>query len=64
VTILTRSAATRDRLAGRLGPAVEAGLATPEAIERHALAADLVVGAVFIPARPPRSSCRALSLPG
>ena len=52
VTILTRSAATRDALPARLGPAVEAGLATPEAIERHALAADLVVGAVFIPGTP------------
>ena len=52
VTILTRSAATRDALPARLGPAVETGLATPEAIERHALAADLVVGAVFIPGTP------------
>lgn len=52
VTVLTRSAATRETLAGRLGASVESALATPEAIERHALAADLVVGAVLIPGRP------------
>ena len=52
VTILTRSAATRDAVAARLGPSVTAGLATPEAIEHHALVADLVVGAVFIPGEP------------
>ena len=61
VTILTRSAATRDSLAARLGPAVEAGLATPEAVERHAVQADLVVGAVFVPGAPtPRLLPRAL----
>lgn len=49
VTVLTRSARTRDALAARLGGAVEVGLATPELVERHALAADLVVGAVFVP---------------
>ncbi|MBL0141325.1 MAG: alanine dehydrogenase [Betaproteobacteria bacterium] len=49
VTILTRSPATREAIATRLGPSIETGLATPDAIERHALAADLVVGAVFIP---------------
>ncbi len=52
VTILTRSQATREALAARLGPTVEAGLATPGEIERHALKADLVVGAVFIPGSP------------
>jgi len=61
VAILTRSEATRERLAARLGPEVETGLATPEAIERHALAADLVVGAVFIPGAPtPKLLPRAL----
>lgn len=61
VTVLTRSAATRDAVAARLGTAVEAGLATPEAIERHALDADLVVGAVFIPGEPtPKLLPRAL----
>jgi len=61
VTVLTRSAHTRDALAGLLGEAVVAGLATPEAIERHALAADLVVGAVFIPGAPtPKLLPRAL----
>jgi alanine dehydrogenase len=61
VTILTRSPATRDSVAGRLGRSVESGLATPEAIERHALAADLVVGAVFIPGEPtPKLLPRAL----
>jgi alanine dehydrogenase len=49
VTVLTRSARTRDALAARLGSTVEVGLATPQLIERHALAADLVVGAVFVP---------------
>lgn len=52
VVVLTRSAATRETIATRLGRAVEVGLAAPEAIERHALLADLVVGAVFIPGRP------------
>lgn len=49
VILLTRSATSRDaaRSAG-----FEADLATPESIERHALAADLVVGAVFVPAQP------------
>jgi alanine dehydrogenase len=61
VTLLTRSAATRDAVAARLGPVVATGLATPEAIERHALAADLVVGAVFVPGAPtPRLLRRAL----
>lgn len=61
VAILTRSAATRESLAARLGPAVETGLATPAAIERHALEADLVVGAVFVPGAPtPRLLPRSL----
>ena len=33
VVVLTRSAATRDAVAARLGPPVEVGLATPEAID-------------------------------
>jgi alanine dehydrogenase len=52
IAVLTRTAASRDRARERLGPAVEAGLAEPAAIERHALEADLVVGAVFIPGTP------------
>lgn len=61
VTLLTRSQATREAIAARFGSAVEAGLATPEAIERHALEADLVVGAVFVPGAPtPKLLPRAL----
>lgn len=61
VVVLTRSEATRAALASRLGPAVETGLATAEAIERHAVAADLVVGAVFVPgAATPKLLSRAL----
>lgn len=52
VTVLTRSAATREALATRLGDGVDAGLATPGEIERLALDADLVVGAVFVPGAP------------
>ena len=60
VTLLTRSQASADaaRTAG-----VHTGVATPEAVERAALEADLVVGAVFVPASPtpkllPRSLVR------
>jgi alanine dehydrogenase len=61
VTVLTRSAATRDAVAAKLGPAVEAALATPEDVARHAVQADLVVGAVFVPGAPtPRLLPRAL----
>ena len=52
VVVLTRSATTRDAVAASLGSTVEVGLATPEAIDRHARAADLVVGAVFLPGEP------------
>jgi alanine dehydrogenase len=52
VTLLTRSAETRDAVAARSAAAIATGLATPEAIERHALEADLVVGAVFVPGAP------------
>jgi alanine dehydrogenase len=77
VVLLTRSAATRDRVAARFaiveerargnfeeqarGNFIETGVATPEAVERHALAADLVVGAVFVPGEPtPKLLPRAL----
>ena len=49
VTLLTRSESSA-RSARALG--VESAVATPEAIERAALEADLVVGAVFVPAAP------------
>ena len=52
VTVLTRSAATRDALAARLGTRATCGLATAESIAREAPAADLVVGAVFVPGSP------------
>lgn len=52
VTLLTRSATTRDALAARLGPAVDVDIATPEAVARQAVDADLVVGAVFLPGAP------------
>ena len=52
VVVLTRSASTREAVAARLGASAEVGLATAEEIERHALAADLVVGAVFIAGTP------------
>lgn len=58
VVVLTRSAASRDA-AVALG--FHAGLATPEAVEREALEADLVVGAVFNPGAPtPKLLPRAL----
>ena len=58
VLLLTRSERSRDaaRAAG-----FEAGLASPATIEREALAADLVVGAVFLPGQPtPKLLPRAL----
>jgi len=61
VWLLTRSAATRDAAERALGSTVECGYAVSEAIEQHALEADLVVGAVFIPGTPtPRLLPRAL----
>jgi len=61
VTVLTRSEASRDAARARLGPAVECALASPAAVERSALAADLVVGAVFVPGTPtPKLLPRAL----
>jgi alanine dehydrogenase len=50
VTVLTRSAASCDAARSRWPGTVEADIASAQAIERHALAADLVVGAVFVPA--------------
>jgi alanine dehydrogenase len=61
VTLLTRSASTRDALASRFGGRVALGLATPQAVEAEAPAADLIVGAVFVPGEPtPRLLPRAL----
>ncbi len=61
VAVLTRTAASRDAAMERLGPRVECGLATRPEIERHAIEADLVVGAVFIPGKPtPKLLPRAL----
>lgn len=49
VVILTRSDRSREE-AREQGFTAE--LATPESVERHALQADVVVGAVFVPAQP------------
>lgn len=58
VVVLTRSEASRDTTR-KLG--FEADLATPARIEREALDADLLVGAVFVPATPtPKLVPRAL----
>jgi alanine dehydrogenase len=61
VWLLTRSAATREAAERALGSTVECGYAERDAIERRALEADLVVGAVFIPGTPtPKLLPRAL----
>lgn len=61
VAVLTRSAASCDAARERLGPGVECGLAVPGDIERHAIEADIVVGAVFVPGTPtPKLVPRAL----
>jgi alanine dehydrogenase len=61
VAVLTRSPASRDAARDRLGPDVGCALATAEEVERHALLADVVVGAVFIPGTPtPKLLPRAL----
>jgi alanine dehydrogenase len=52
VTVLTRTPSSRDASVATLGAAIEAGLATPQAIDAHARAADLVVGAAFVRAEP------------
>ena len=61
VTVLTRSAASCDAARSRWHGTVEADIASTQAIERNALAADLVVGAVFVPAeRTPKLLPRSL----
>jgi alanine dehydrogenase len=61
VAMLTRSPASRDAAFRELGGGVACGLADRDAIEHHALAADLVVGAVFIAGTPtPKLLPRAL----
>jgi alanine dehydrogenase len=58
VTVLTRSRTSRDA-ARREG--FDADLSTAENVERRALAADLVVGAIFVPAQPtPKLLARSL----
>ena len=52
VTLLCRSESTRAALRARFGERVRADLATPQVVEAAALAADLVIGAVFLPATP------------
>ncbi len=52
VVVLTRSGASRDRVRERFGERVQARLASPAEVEREALAADLVIGAVFVPGAP------------
>ena len=52
VTVLTRSERSRDEARRKLGAGVECALADAEAIERHALEADVVVGAVSVPGAP------------
>jgi alanine dehydrogenase len=49
VTVLTRSGRSRD---AALGQGYEAALAAPDEVERAALAADLIVGAVFVQGEP------------
>ncbi len=63
VTVLTRSPSSRDRVLERFGGTVSADLASAGEIDRHAVAADLVIGAVFVAGAPtpkllPRSLVR------
>lgn len=61
VAVLTRSERSRAAAAARLGPDAACAIATAEAIERSALRADAVVGAVFVPGAPtPKLLPRAL----
>lgn len=61
VTLLTRSGRTRDELWSRFDGRIAIDLATPENVENEVPAADLVVGAVFVPGAPtPRLVPRAL----
>lgn len=63
VTLLCQRESTRDALRQALGDRAQIDIATPATIEAAALEADLVVGAVFVPATPtpkllPRSLVR------
>jgi alanine dehydrogenase len=61
VTVLTRSQATRQAVQKELGATALVDIATARTIERHALEADLVVGAVFVAGAPtPKLLPRAL----
>lgn len=61
VTLLTRSPRSRDAARALLGDRIACELAEPTAIARHAVVADLVVGAVFQPGMPtPKLLPRAL----
>ena len=48
VTVLCRRESSRDALRAEFGARIDAGLATPEAVEQAALLADAIVGAVFV----------------
>lgn len=48
VTVLCRREASRDALRDEFDDRIEAGIATPEAVEKAALMADAIVGAVFV----------------
>lgn len=48
VSVLCRREASRDALRAQFGNRIDAGIATPAAVERAALAADAIVGAVFV----------------
>lgn len=52
VTLLCQREATRDALRASYGERARVEIATPQIIEEAALQADVVVGAVFIPAMP------------
>ena len=52
VTLLTRTAASRDKARESLGSGLDVGLASPQAVVRAALGADIVVGAVLVPGEP------------
>jgi len=52
VALLTRTERSREAARERLPACARCDLASPEAVERHALEADIVVGAVFVPGAP------------
>ena len=61
VTVLTRSEASREAARKHLGDSVETDIASAQSLERCALGADLVVGAVLVPGEPtPKLLPRAL----